>query len=65
MATRKFARDWSRPIDALTSARYAAGRSYALSPEIEAAAQAAGVLEVKHDRPARRRRKSGPDSPEE
>lgn len=65
MGTRKFARDWSRPIDALTSARYAAGRSYTLSPEIEAAADAAGALEVKRDRPARRRGKGSSDAPEE
>ena len=65
MTTRKFARDWLRPIDALTSERYVAGRSYALSPEIEAAAHAAGALEVKRDRSARRRGKSGSDAPEE
>lgn len=65
MATRKFARDWSRSIDALTSARYAAGRNYQLPPEIEAEAEAAGVLEANRDRHHRRRGKGRTGAPEE
>lgn len=55
MATRKFKRDWSRPTGPLTSETYRGGRTYPLTAEVEQLADAAGALEAKRARSARRR----------
>ena len=61
MARITFTRDYSHPIDALTSVRYRADRAYTVTPEVEKAARAAGALQEKARGSSRRTRKGGAD----
>ncbi|WP_169798298.1 hypothetical protein [Sphingomonas soli] len=64
MARVTFARDYSHPIDALTSVTYRGGNSYTVTPEVELAARAAGALKEKARGSRARAKKGGIDAPE-